>query len=255
MRGHAPLPRSRRPAHALAIFGPLHLARGQRRLTELGLPPADAERSTEEAAAIVREHGALDRHELAARLRDRGVPVAEKGQAPIHVVARAAHAGVLIEVGDGLYGPLDLGPLPDRDEALRELARRLRRRPRARGSRRLRALVGAAGRRRQGRLAGRTISGRRRAGRGPVAPAFDEWLLGWASRDLVLPAQHAKRIAPGGGIIRPVAIADGRVFATWRLDRRRKRIELDPFGRVTKAMRAGVDAEIEAISAFLGRDA
>ncbi len=85
-----------------------------------------------------------------------------------------------------------------------------------------------------------------------LLPAFDEWLLGWASRDFVLPAEHAKRVAPGGGIIRPVAIADGRVFATWRLDRRRRRIELDPFGRVTKAMRAGVDAEVEAISAFLG---
>ena len=59
-------------------------------------------------------------------------------------------------------------------------------------------------------------------------------------------------MAPGGGIIRPVAIADGRVFATWRLDRRRGRVELEPFGRVTKAMRAGVAAEEASIAAFLG---
>ena len=87
-----------------------------------------------------------------------------------------------------------------------------------------------------------------------LLPAFDEWLLGWASRDAVLAPEHAKRVAPGGGIIRPVAIADGRVFATWRLDRRRRRVELDPFGRVTKAMRAGVEAEVAAISAFLGTE-
>lgn len=237
---------------ALAIFGPLHLARARRRLTELGLSPADAERSTEEAAAIVREHGPLDRHQLAAHLRDRGVPVAEKGQAPIHVVARAAHAGVLIEVGDGRYGPLDLGPLPDRDDALRELARRYG------------AGHAPAGAEDFARWSGLPASDVKTAwqdapspheaepGDVRLLPAFDEWLLGWASRDVVLPAQHAKRVVPGGGIIRPVAIADGRVFATWRLDRRRRRIELAPFGRVTKAMGTGVEAEVQALSAFLG---
>jgi DNA glycosylase AlkZ-like len=237
---------------ALAIFGPLHLARGQRRLTQLGLSPADAERSTEEAATIVREHGPLDRHELAAHLRRRGVPVAKAGQAPIHVVARAAHAGVLIEVGDGLYGPLDPGPLPDRDDALRELARRYT------------AGHAPATGEDFARWSGLPAADVKSAWQDAPSPdaaetgdvrllaAFDEWLLGWASRDLVLPAEHAKRVVPGGGIIRPVAISDGRVFATWRLDRRRRRIELDPFGRVTKAMRAGVEAEVEAISAFLG---
>ena len=112
----------------LAIFAPLHLARGQRRLTELGLPPDLAERSTEETAAILAEDGPLTRHELAARLRDRGVPVDARGQAPIHVVRRAALAGVLCEVGvrgrEELYGAIDPGPLPDRDTALVELARR-----------------------------------------------------------------------------------------------------------------------------------
>ena len=55
---------------------------------------------------------------------------------------------------------------------------------------------------------------------GPVRllPAFDEWLLGWASRDLVLPERHAGEVLRGG-IIRAVAIADGRVFATWRRGR------------------------------------
>src|SRR6185295_17742899 len=151
----------------------------------------------------------------AAHLRDRGVSVAEKGQAPIHVVTRAAHAGVLIEVGDGLYGPLDLGPLPDRDDALRELARRY-----AAGH----APAGAADFARWSGLPAADVKAAWQDAPSPDAgepgdvrllPAFDEWLLGWASRDPVLPVQHAKRVAPGGGIIRPVAISDGRVFATW----------------------------------------
>lgn len=231
----------------LAIFGPLHLARGQRRLTQLGLPPELAERSTAETAEILADDGPLTRHELAARLRDRGVPVDAEGQAPIHVVARAAMAGVLAEVGvcerTELYGSIDPGPLPDRDKALETLARRYA------------AAHAPATAKDFAKWSGLPAADVRHAWRDPelpaeepgevgvrLLPAFDEWLLGWASRDLVLSERHAAKVLVGG-IIRPVAIADGRVFATWRLDRRRGRIELAPFGRVTRAMREGVEAE------------
>jgi hypothetical protein len=240
----------------LAVFGPLHLARGQRRLTQLGLPPDVAERSTAEAAAILADDGPLTRHELAWRLRDRGIPVAAEGQAPIHVVRRAALAGVLAEVGvrarEELYAPIDPGPLPDREEALAELARRYA------------AAHGPATREDFAAWSGLPAADVRRAWvdpeppagdapEGPVRllPAFDEWLLGWASRDLTVPSTHARRVAPGGGILRPVAIADGRVFATWRLDRRARRVELDAFGRVP---RAGVEADVADLGAFLGLD-
>jgi Winged helix DNA-binding domain len=237
----------------LAVFGALHLKRAQRRLTQLGLPPDVAERSTAEAASILAEEGPLTRHEIAARLRERGVAVAAEGQAPIHVVHRAAVAGVLIETGvrgrEELYGPLDPGPLPDRDAAVAELARRYA------------AAHAPATADDFAAWSGLPAADIRRAwedpvlpvgepGEGPVRllPAYDEWLLGWASRDLVLPKRHATKVAPGG-IIRPVAIADGRAFATWRLDRRRNRIELQPFGRVTRAMRAGVEAEAARMGA------
>jgi hypothetical protein len=232
---------------ALAVFGPLHLARGQRRLTQLGLPPELAERSTAEVAQILREEGPLDRREIAARLRDRGVPVAEEGQAAIHVVGRAAHAGVLIEVERDRYGPLELA-LPDREDALVELARRYGEShapATAEDFAKWSGLPAGDIRWEEPTLCEAEEGGVR------LLPAFDEWLLGWTSRDPILPREHAKLVAPGGGIIRPVAIADGRVFATWRLDRPRKRIELDPFGRVTKAMRAGVEAEVAAIGEFL----
>ena len=241
----------------LAVFGPLHLARGERRLTHLGLPPAEAQRSTEVAAEIVAEEGPLTRHELAERLRARGVPVDPKGQAPIHVVGRAAHAGVLVEAGvrgrEELYGPIDPGPLPDRDAAVAELARRYAAAHAPATAADFAAWSGlpAADVR---RAWVEPAPGGDGADAGPVRllPAFDEWLLGWSSRDLVLDPRHAKRVAPGGGIIRPVAIADGRVFATWRLDRPKRRVELDPFGRVTKDMRAGLDAEIAAVLDFSG---
>jgi winged helix DNA-binding protein len=184
---------------ALAIFGPLHLARGRRRLTELGLGPDDIE-------------------------------------------------GVLVEVAENLYGPLDV-TLPDREAALVELARRY-----AAGH----APATAEDFAKWSGLPARDIrweeatAGEAEEGGVRLLPAFDEWLLGWASRDPILPREHAKKVVPGGGIIRPVAIADGRVFATWRLDRPKRRIELQPFGRVTRAMRAGVEEEVAAIGDFLG---
>jgi hypothetical protein len=237
---------------ALSVFGPLNLARGRRRLTQLGLPPDIAERSTAHAAEIVREHGPLDRHELAARLRDRGVPVAAEGQAPVHVVARAAHAGVLIEVEDGRYGPLDLGPLPARHEALADIARRYAANHAPATAQDFATWSGLPAADVRAAWQGADTDVEAPAGGIRLLPAFDEWLLGWASRDPILPAAHAKRVTPGGGIVRPVAIADGRIFATWRLDRAKRRVEFDPFGRLTKAMRAGVEAEVEAIGAFLG---
>jgi hypothetical protein len=51
--------------------------------------------------------------------------------------------------------------------------------------------------------------------------------------------------------VRPVAIADGRVIATWRLDRPRRRIAIEPFGRVGRAVRAGLDEEIAAVLDFV----
>ena len=236
---------------ALAVFGPLHLARGRRRLAQLGLSDADAERSTVTTAAILADEGPLTRHELAARLRERGVPVAADGQAPIHVVRRAALAGVLCEVGmSGVYGPLDVR-LPDRDEALSELARRYvaGHAPASREDFAVWSGLPAADVRAAWRDA-EAIEGEVDEGGVRLLPAFDGWLLGWASRDLVLPAAHARRVAPGGGIIRPVAIADGRVFATWRLDRARRRVVIDPF----VARPPSVAAEVAAIGAFVGVD-
>jgi Winged helix DNA-binding domain len=243
----------------LAVFGPVRLRRAQRRLTELGLPPEAAERGTEAAAEVLATEGPLTRHELAERLRARGVPVAAEGQAAIHMVGRAAFAGVLCEVGvrgsEPLYGRIDPGPLPDRDAALCELAQRYERAHAPAAAEDFAAWSGLPAADVRSAWAGVTGSGG--GGESPAVPvrllpAFDEWLLGWASRDLVLPSRHARKAAPGGGIIRPVAIADGRVIATWRLDRRRKDVEIEPFGRITGAVRAGLDAEIAAVLAFVG---
>jgi hypothetical protein len=82
--------------------------------------------------------------------------------------------------------------------------------------------------------------------------AFDDWLLGWAGREDIVDAAHERRVWPGGGILRPVVIADGRVVATWALDRRRARavVRVAPFGTLPE----GVEAEVADLGRFLGED-
>jgi hypothetical protein len=51
-----------------------------------------------------------------------------------------------------------------------------------------------------------------------LLPAFDEYLLSWKDRSAVLDPAYANRVQPGGGILHPVVVADGRVAGTWRTD-------------------------------------
>ena len=48
-----------------------------------------------------------------------------------------------------------------------------------------------------------------------LIPAFDELLLGWRDRSPTVPAEHAKRVHPGGGILRAVVLEDGVAVGTW----------------------------------------
>jgi hypothetical protein len=60
-----------------------------------------------------------------------------------------------------------------------------------------------------------------------VLPAFDTYLLGYRSRDFMVPPAHARRVWPGGGIVRPTILANGRAVGTWR--RNGGRVEIEPF--------------------------
>lgn len=49
-----------------------------------------------------------------------------------------------------------------------------------------------------------------------LLPGFDEFLLGYQDRSLVLPPEHANRIVPGGnGVFRKTVVAAGEVVGTW----------------------------------------
>jgi hypothetical protein len=79
-------------------------------------------------------------------------------------------------------------------------------------------------------------------------------LLGHASRDWLVGAAHARRVHPGGGILRPVALAGGRVVATWSARRRggTLAVTLDPFAPLAATAARGLEREARDVARFEG---
>jgi Winged helix DNA-binding domain len=206
----------------------------RRRLGQEGVSAAQAERGVEVVLDAV-SRGPQTRAELRRGLDDAGVPTAR--QALVHVLFAASIEGAIVR--GPMRGPQQafvavsdwLGKPPtrlDRSDALAMLARRYL------------AGHGPADARDLAKWAGITL-GDARLGLVAIdaeltkadglvdladrrAPAilpgprllgpFDPLLLGWVSRE---PIVGTKPVATTNGIVRPVALVDGRVVATWGL--------------------------------------
>lgn len=90
-----------------------------------------------------------------------------------------------------------------------------------------------------------------------LVPGFDNYLLGHRDRAFAVRPEHAKRVSPGGGIIRPTVILDGRVVGTWgtRRSRRAIRVVVDLFAPVDGELIEGITGEVDDIGRFEGRTA
>jgi hypothetical protein len=77
-----------------------------------------------------------------------------------------------------------------------------------------------------------------------------------AARDAaaLLDPVEKKRVYRNQGWISPVLLVDGRMEGVWKHERKGQRlvVSIEPFGRVPKRVRAGVEAEAERLAAFLG---
>ncbi|WP_106400264.1 winged helix DNA-binding domain-containing protein [Actinocorallia populi] len=189
-----------------------------RRLRELG-----RETSYEDALCRVGRaldgQGPLTKAELGARL-------GEEGQAIVHFAALGAHAGLVVlgpERGgkptyvhtvDWLGAPLPEVPA-DGEKALRELVLRYRRAHHPCAPEDLALWSG---------LPLRAVQRAWREIPEPsvpevpssfvrLLPAYDEYLLGWGERPV--PEVRRRAVHPGGGVLRPVVIADGRIVGIW----------------------------------------
>ena len=87
-----------------------------------------------------------------------------------------------------------------------------------------------------------------------LLPAYDPYLLGYRSRDHVVSAEHARRIHPGGGFLRPTVILDGWAVGTWRSARKEGGIEVavEPFEALGVQLMAALEAEVGSLGRFHG---
>lgn len=93
-----------------------------------------------------------------------------------------------------------------------------------------------------------------------LLPEYDPYVMGFREREqLVPPAVRAQVAAHGKGRYEgpagtPFLLIDGVCAGIWRRRKTARRVELtvEPARRLTRAERAGVEAEAERIGAFLG---
>jgi hypothetical protein len=267
----------------LHLLGPVFVHAAATRHAELGL---DDDLKTRGVAAIRRiliDAGPLTRYELVDRLHRRRLVLDPTSQAPIHLIRLAALQGILCLGPDragreSTYVLLDdwvgPAPLPSRETALAELAHRYFAAYGPATVEDLRAWSGIpivearaavalakaglteVNLRGQPGFVLREQLGREATARAPevrLLPAFDTYLLGYRGRDLAVPAPLQRRLQRGGGWLHPAVVVNGRAVAAWtlRMTQTQGRVQVEPFGRLDDAVRAGIEAEVRDIGRFL----
>jgi hypothetical protein len=254
------------------------IANAHRRLREEGVPSEQPERAVGLVERMLEREGPLTRSEIAERLESAGIHTA--GQAIAHLVWLAAATGrvchgpekdgkpCFVLARDWLGKPKRVA----REAALVELAQRYL----AAHAPALPAdFASWSGLRARDVRAGWSSLSDRLAevatARGPLwtlrsrprpappvlarlLPAFDEYLMGWKDRGVMVPAENWGAVNRGGGWVHPVLLFDGRLVATWRAVRRAKglRVEVRPFTDLPAAARLGVEGAAAQVGAFLG---
>ncbi|MGO4662632.1 winged helix DNA-binding domain-containing protein [Terrabacter sp. 2TAF16] len=91
-----------------------------------------------------------------------------------------------------------------------------------------------------------------------LLPQWDEFLLGYKSREVTLPPEHFVQVVPGRNMVfKPTLVVDGEVAGTWRRVQKREhvRVEVSPFADLSARRWREVDASAAAYGTFLGTEA
>jgi hypothetical protein len=284
MRGTVHLVPSPDARWMLQVMGQRALAGAAARRATLGLSEQVADRAVQLLAAALAGGRRLTRSQCLAVLTDAGVDIA--GQRGYHLLWYASQRGVTCiapNIGkEQSFVLLDeWAPdqhRPGRDEALATIALRYFR---SHGPSTRRDFAGwtgltAADAQRGIAAAGGALSTVRVDGRQMVLdpalldarpettapqdmlalPGFDEYLLGFKDRSLMLAEEHRTAIIPGGnGVFQPTLVLGGRVVGTWKRTVTRTRIVVRMLPLVTlgTADRARAEQALQPYGRFHGR--
>jgi hypothetical protein len=286
MRGTLHLLASEDVGWLLGLLGPVFMVASARRRAELGLDADTTDRGVQALRKLLAANGPQTRAQLAERLAAQGIPVA--GQALIHLIGYAALAGIVCQgpdhEGKSAYLLLadwaDIGKALAADVAAAELARRYLAaygpatpEDLAAWSGLARGVVRAAWQRISSELLEVQVGDRamwllatqaarlnERPDERPsvrLLPGYDAYLLGYRTRELAVAAAHARRVHPGGGVLHPALLVDGRAAGVWRSTQRRGQlvIAVAPFAELSASALTALATEAEDVGRFLGRAA
>jgi uncharacterized protein YcaQ len=85
-----------------------------------------------------------------------------------------------------------------------------------------------------------------------LLPNFDSYLLAHREKDHLLSAQHYKRVYRNQGWISQVVLIDGAIAGVWshKLQGKKLLVDIEPFGKLSKAQRAGIEQEAESLASY-----
>jgi winged helix DNA-binding protein len=85
-----------------------------------------------------------------------------------------------------------------------------------------------------------------------LLPNFDSYLLAHREKDHLLSAQHYKRVYRNQGWISPVVLINGVITGVWshKVHGKRLLVNIEPFGKLTKTERAGIESEAASLALF-----
>jgi hypothetical protein len=264
----------------LALVAPAIIAESARRNRQLELDETTFARSRVILREVLQGGRQMQRDALFSLLEVNGVSV--KGQRGYHILRRLAYDGLLVqgvvERDNPFFMLLDEAippsPLPSREAALVELARRyfqnhapstLQDFAAWSGLKMAEVRAGFEGVKAD--LVEETIDGGRywllrdmlpieqAAVRVDALPGFDEFILGYRERDAVLDPAHADKICPGGnGVFYPTIVVNGRVVGTWKREFKKGSVIVtpSPFAALSAAERDGFAAACARYAAYLG---
>jgi hypothetical protein len=265
----------------LELMGVRALAGAAKRRETIGLSERNAERGVEVLGTVLAGGGRLTRAQCMAALTEAGVDVG--GQQGYHLLWYASQKGVTCiapHIGKEQTFALldDWAPKPNRptrDEALALIATRYFRSHGPATAADLarwtgltltdcRAGIAAAG----DALAPVTVDGVTMVADPALLdagithvddwaalPGFDEYMLGYKDRSMLMDDAHKDAIIPGGnGIFQSTIVQAGRVAATWKrtLGTKAVSVAVTPLVPLTPADRRHVTAALEPYATFVG---